>query len=176
MYSVNPPDYPETLTDEDFKYTSIQVPGFVGLQVVNGPYGAKSSEHPSDGTVHFCCDKEMQTEEFLEIADWVKNRGDEILDAALASFVEQYWEMRDLVLECLEDEEPDDVVPEISDYKDLVILCGIVGVHVKPYLADKVPRFGLEFGCNWEDEHGAGARFEGVRVVESGQASVAFDF
>ncbi|WP_220783823.1 hypothetical protein, partial [Shewanella sairae] len=42
-----------------------------------------------------------------------------------------HYTMRDLVIESLIDEKPDDVVPQISTYKDLSRLCGIVAVHIK---------------------------------------------
>jgi hypothetical protein len=38
------------------------------------------------------------------------------------------------------------------------------------------PNFGIELGCNWETEHGAGVQFEGLKVIEAGDASVAFTF
>ena len=176
MYNTNAPRFPDISTDEYFMYTAKQVDGFVGLQIRNGPYGAISSDKLSDGTIHFCCDKDMAPEQFLEVAEWVARNGTEILNAALASLVDQYWEMRDDVIDCLIDEDPDDVVPEIDGPDDLRRLCGIVAVHVKPYGGCKAPRFGIEFGCTWEDEHGAGVRFEALKVLQSGHASDAFDY
>ena len=38
------------------------------------------------------------------------------------------------------------------------------------------PRFGIELGCNWEEEHGAGVRFVGLKIVEAGYAADAFSF
>jgi hypothetical protein len=176
MHAVNPPDYPETIADEYFRYTTNRAEGFAGLQIRNGPYGGLSSDGASDGSVHFCCDREMSSEEFLEIVDWVSANSEKVLDSALASFVDQYWEMRDLVLECLIDKDPDDVVPKIKSHNDLRRLCGIVAVHIKGYGPNRTPRFGIEFGCTWEAEHGAGARFEGTEVIESGYGSDAFDY
>ena len=176
MYSIEAPNYPETKTDEFFKYTKKKVEGFAGLQERNGPYGAVSSISPSDGSIDFCCDKDMSTDQFLEIVDWVESNSGKLLALALESFVELYWEMRDLVIESLIDEDPDDVVPEIKSYDDLRKLCGIVAVHVKGKSDNGDPLFGIEFGCTWEDEHGAGAGFEGFTIKESGHASDAFDF
>ena len=176
MYSVNPPKYPETIVDEYFKYTSKKVEGFAGLQIRNGTYGAVSSPEASDGEVHFCCDRDLDTQVFLSIVNWIEEYGEELLDLSLESFVEQFWEMRDLVIESLIDEDPDEVVPKISSFKDLKKLCGIVAVHVKGSGTDVEPRFGIEFGCSWEDEHGAGASFNGLKIIESGHGSDAFDF
>ncbi len=176
MFSVNSPMYPETSTDDFFKYTTKKVTEFSGLQVRNGPYGAVSSNEISAGLVHFCCDKDLQTELFLEISNWIEENAKELLNLSLKSFIEQYWEMRDLVIESLIDEDPDEVVPEITTHEDLKNLCGIIAVHIKGSGTKSSPRFGIEFGCTWEDEHGAGASFNGLEIIESGYGSDAFDF
>ncbi len=176
MYSVNPPKYPETIVDEYFKYTSKKVEGFSGLQIRNGVYGAVSSPEATDGEIHFCCDKDLDTQIFLSVVDWVEENGRELLDLSLESFVEQYWEMRDLVIESLIDEDSDKVVPKISSFEELKKLCGIVAVHVKGSGTKNEPRFGIEFGCNWEEEHGAGVSFNGMKIIESGLGSDAFNF
>ncbi len=108
--------------------------------------------------------------------NWVEANALDILDKSLESFIEQYWDMRDLVIESLIDEKPDDVVPLISSYKDLIRLCGIVAVHIKGSGSIDAPRFGVEFGCNWEEEHGAGTNFKGLKLVKSGSAFEGFDF
>jgi hypothetical protein len=84
--------------------------------------------------------------------------------------------MRDLVIESLVDEDPNEVVPEIKNADDLAKLCGLVNLHIGGMNASGEPRFGIELGCNWETEHGAGVRFEGLNVVDSGDASIAFSF
>ncbi|GHA52708.1 DUF6985 domain-containing protein [Photobacterium aphoticum] len=176
MYNVEKCQYPEIVTDDFFKYTSKRVSGFAGLQIRDGACGGRSSSKKSDGTVHFCCDKDLETEVFFDVIKWVEQNAQDILDLSLASFEEVYWEMRDLIIESLIDEHPDDVVPSISGYKDLKALCGVVAVHIKGSGTTTKPRFGIEFGCNWEDEHGAGVSFNGLDIIESGYASDAFDF
>lgn len=84
--------------------------------------------------------------------------------------------MRDIVIECLMDEDPDEVVPEIKEAEELASLCGLVALHVGGISNSGEPRFGIALGCSWEEEHGAGVRFIGLKVVEAGQASVAFSF
>jgi hypothetical protein len=100
----------------------------------------------------------------------------EIRPKLFAALVDQYWEMRDLAIECLIDEDPDAVVPKIYTPEDLAPLCGLVTVHISGVNITGEPIFGIELGCNWETEHGAGVRFEGLKVVESGDAAVAFSF
>lgn len=176
MFGVDAPHYPKTVSDEFFKYTKLKVEGFAGLQIRSGPYGAVSDASMSDGTVDFCCDKDMENEQFFKTSKWVAENGARLLELALESFVDIYWEMRELVIESLVDESPEEVVPEIDGFEGLRPLCGIVAVHVKPNDENNPPSFGLELGCTWEDEHGAGVRFEGLKVIESGYASEAFDF
>lgn len=176
MCNVEVPEFPSLSNDEYFKYTTKKVVGFSGLQIRNGPYGAISGDGQSDGTVHFCCDKDMTSESFIETVEWVDKNASLLLDVCLESFVDQYWKMRDLVIESLIDERAENVVPEISSYKELENLVGIIAVHVKDKSETGQYRFGIEFGCTWEDEHGAGAGFEGLKLVESGMASDAFDF
>lgn len=176
MYDTEAPPFPETKMDEYFIYTSIKSQGFAGLNIRNGPYGALSSNELSDGTVDYCADKDMDRDTFLSESKWVSDHATEIIDLALSAMVDQYWENRELVIECLIDEDPDDVVPEITGPQDLRALCGIVAVHIKNPDESGNHRFGIEFGCNWEDEHGAGVRFENLQVIEDGHASDAFDF
>jgi len=176
VFDVKECEFPETTTDEFFKYTSKKVPGFAGLQIRNGAYGSISSPETSDGKIHFCCDKDLSTEEFFDVVNWIEKNALDVLNKSLESFVEQYWYMRDLVIESLIVEKPDDIVPRISTYKDLMELCGIAAVHIKGNSSMVAPRFGIEFGCNWEDEHGAGTNFKGLNLVESGSASEGFDF
>lgn len=176
MYNTDIPEYPEIITDQFSMYTSIKSGGFAGLNVRNGPYGALSSAKPSDGTVDYSADKDMDRDFFLAESKWVSDHAVEILDLALAAMVDQYWENREYVLECLGDEDPNEVAPKISCPQDLKNLCGIVAVHIKNSDSSGSHRFGIEFGCNWEDEHGAGVRFENLKVIEEGEASVAFDF
>jgi hypothetical protein len=176
MYNIDAPEYPETITDEFFMYTSIKSDGFAGLNVRNGPYGGLSSDEPSDGTVDYSADKHMDKDIFLAESKWVSDHAGEILDLALAAMVDQYWENRDIALECLIDEDPNDVLPEISGPQDLKKLCGIAAVHIKEPDSTGSHRFGIEFGCTWEDEHGAGVRFENLKLIEEGHGSEAFDF
>jgi hypothetical protein len=166
--------YPKVLIDDDSKYTMKNIPAFANMQIRNGPFGAISTKGLSTGSVHFICDKSIDDKIFLDIVNWIEERALLILDKALSSFMDDYNEMRPMVIECLIDEDPDDVVPKINSYKELLSLCGIVGVYIRSDGATTVPEFGIEFGCNWEDSHGAGAAFKGVELIESGGADILF--
>jgi hypothetical protein len=176
MYNTNAPTFPGHVDDEYHHLSTIRLPAFAGMQITNGPYGAVSESGPSTGETHACSDKSLDLDEFRAVISWVIEHDAEIRALLFPALVEQYWEMRDLVIECLIDEDPDEVVPAIKGPEELASLCGLVALHVGGMSANGEPRFGVELGCNWEEEHGAGVRFQGLRVVESGHASDAFSF
>jgi hypothetical protein len=144
------------------------------MQITNGPYGAVSAPGASTGDTHAAADLALDPKIFQTAVAWVIDHDAAIRPKLFAALVDQYWEMRDLVIECLIDENPDDVVPAIDQPEDLAPLCGLVTVHIGGMNAAGEPIFGIELGCDWETEHGAGVQFEGLRVVESGDAAVAF--
>jgi hypothetical protein len=176
MYNTEAPDFPQHVDGEHFRVSTIVLPSFAGSQVRNGPYGGISASGPSDGKTHAVCDKSFPVEDFLTAVEWVVRHNIQLRDSLLESLVDHYNEMRGLVIESLIDENPDDVVPAILDSADLLPLCGLVALHIGGMLPDNVPRFGIELGCNWETEHGAGARFSGLQIEEAGDSDHAFSF
>jgi hypothetical protein len=176
MYNVNPPNFPDYIDDDHSHLSSIRLPAFAGMQITNGPYGAVSEPSPSIGDTHAVSDNSLDLKIFQSAIAWVIEHHAEIKPKLFASLMDQYWEMRDLVIECLIDEDPEDVVPEIETPKDLAPLCGLVALHIGGMSDAGEPIFGIELGCNWDMEHGAGVQFEGLRVVDSGDASIAFCF
>jgi hypothetical protein len=176
MYNVNSPPFPEYVDDEYLHLSSIRLPAFAGMQITNGPYGAVSERGPSNGETHAAADKSLDPEVFRAAIAWVTERDADIRPILFAALVDRYWEMRDIAIDCLIDRDPNDVVPEIQAPEDLAPLCGLVALHIGGMTATGEPLFGIELGCNWDDEHGAGVRFEGLKVVESGDASVSFCF
>ncbi len=176
MYNTNAPLFPKYVDDEYHHLSTIRLPAFTGMQITNGPYGAVSESGPSNGETHAVADSSMNVEVFCAAVAWIIAHDIEIRSLLFPALVDQYSEMRDLVIESLIDEDPDDVVPEIREPEDLAKLCGLVAVHVGGMNASGEPLFGIELGCNWEGEHGAGVRFEGLTVVEAGEASDAFYF
>lgn len=176
MYNVKAPPFPEVTHDGYHHLSSIRLPAFSGMQITNGPYGAVSEPGASRGDTHAAADESLDPNVFRTAVAWVIQHQAELRPKLFSALVDQYWEMRDLVIESLIDEDPNEVVPEIREPDDLARLCGLVAVHVGGLNAVGEPRFGIELGCNWESEHGAGVRFEGLRVVDSGDASIAFSF
>ncbi len=146
------------------------------MQITGGAYGAVSGRATSDGRTHACADKKLDVEIFREVVSWVIRHDVEIRKLLFPALVKQYWEMRDLVVASLVNEAPNEVVPAIETPEQLAPLCGLVALHIGGISHDGQPRFGIELGCNWEPEHGAGVRFVGLKVVQAGAASEAFTF
>lgn len=46
--------------------------------------------------------------------------------------------------------------------------------YVRLDAADGLAYIGLQLGCDWDDEHGLGIVLHGTRVVEIGEADIAF--
>jgi len=176
MYNTEAPRFPEYIDGEYHRISTVTLPAFAGMQVTNGCYGAISSSEPSIGETHATSDKSLDPEVFRAVVKWVVENDAKIRELLFPALVEQYWEMRDLVIESLIDEEPDEVMPRVGEPEELASLCGLVALHVGGMEPDGTPHFGIELGCNWEEEHGAGVRFKGLCVVESGHASDAFLF
>jgi hypothetical protein len=176
MYNVNAPIFPAYIDDEYHHLSSIRLPAFAGMKITNGPYGSVSEPGSSTGDTHAASDKSLDPQVFQAAISWVIEHDADLRPMLFAALVDQYWEMRDLIIECLIDEDPNDVVPKINNPEDLAPLCGLVAVHIGGMSTTGEPIFGIELGCNWETEHGAGVQFEGLKVVEAGDAAVAFSF
>ena len=174
MYNTNAPTFPEHVDTEHFRATTIVLPAFAGSQIRNGPYGGISAPDSSTGETHAVSDTSLDVAVFCQSIEWIVEHNVKIRDALLASLVEHYNEMRELVIESLIDEDPDDVVPKIKNSNELLPLCGLVAVHLHSVSDNGTPEFGIELGCNWETEHGAGARFSGLEVKSAGEADYAF--
>lgn len=175
MYSVKVPQFPEILVEEDCIYSSFLVPGFAGLQERNGPYGEISSEKHSNGQTDFRAEEEdIPKEEFKKAIQWIADNSSEILDKALMSMMDYYEEMKDIIHEDYEPSEAVKYAPEISSHEDLASLCGVSSVFILDVSKQSELVFGIEFGCTWEEEHGAGVQFRGLQVIESGGADVSF--
>jgi Domain of unknown function (DUF6985) len=65
-------------------------------------------------------------------------------------------------------------LPDISEPSELRPLIGLSNVHVLSVVRDGAAYIGFEFGCVWDDEHGAGVMTHLGRVVATGQAAVSF--
>jgi len=176
MYDTTAPNFPKHVEIDERRISTITLPSFSGSQYRNGPYGAISSNEKSNGETHVVCDAALAVDQFDLAVQWIISNDQNIRDALLESLVDHYREMREVEIECLQDADPDVVLPIIQNSSELLPLCGLVAVHVNKLSDSAAPRFGIELGCNWEPDHGAGARFSGLTVEAAGESDYAFMF
>lgn len=176
MHGADPPAFPGHHETEDLHLSTLHLPAFAGMQIRNGPYGAVSAPGASTGDLRACAERELSLDGFRAVLTWVIAHAGDIRAALFPALAEQYREMRDLAVEDPDGEAPEVVLPEIRDAEELAALCGVAWLHVGGMTTDGQPRYGIELGCEWEPEHGAGVRFAGLTVVEVGDASAAFLF
>lgn len=142
MYNTDAPKFPEHVDNEHSHASTIILPAFAGTQIRNGPYGAVSAPGSSDGETHAVSDKSLPLEDFKRAVDWVIKHDAQIRDALFVSFVDHYNEMREQVIECLVDEDPDDIVPEVRSPNELLRLCGLIALHVNSVLDNAIRDLG----------------------------------
>jgi hypothetical protein len=164
----------DVLITEHFKEIHTSVDAVKGMQNRDGDYGSILSPEPSDGRVKVLCDHDVSTETLVATANWVKKYSEEIINVALKSLLPGYAELRPLGLVNLESEGCNDILPDVSQYMDLKPICGIVAIYVHEKPDGGEFSVGIEFGCNWDEEHGAGCLLEAFNVVDVGGADVAF--
>ena len=68
----------------------------------------------------------------------------------------------------------DEELLEVSEPDDLRPLVGLSSVHVLNVVRAGVACIGFEFGCVWDEEHGAGVMTHRGRVIATGQADCSF--
>lgn len=169
------------LTANDFKWedffweAKIELAAWKGFQNRGGAYGSVDSDSASDGTVTVCFapegrdDAPLNNDE-LALIDWAVTHAESIQQAALAGLFKQYESIRQKYLDWLDEPDEMPIVAKVEEFKGLI---GLHSVNVHQVSKDGMPYIGLEFGCNWDGEHGLGILMHGTRVVEIGGADTA---
>jgi hypothetical protein len=67
-------------------------------------------------------------------------------------------------------------MPPVSSVDDFRKMMGLSRVYVRPYAVEGLAYIGLECGCDWEEEHGLGIVLHGTRIIEIGEADIAFSW
>ena len=164
MYNTDAPLFPEHVDNEHFHISTIVLPAFAGSQFREGPYGALSAPGKSDGKTHAVSSKVLPVKEFIQAIEWVIKHDAQIRDALFESLVEHYEEFREY-------EEDKALVPDIQSSNELLSLSGLVALHINSISDNGDPIFGIELGCNWDSDQGAGASFRGLNVESAGDAN-----
>jgi hypothetical protein len=178
MYAKNPHLFPEFERNDNSWITSTILPSWAGFQIRNGPYGAVSDEGESDGLIHMVfapegLDDSSMAAEMTSMVGWVIENERSVHDRAMARLLQEYPGFREQFLDCFDEDEADQLAPPVTSIAELKRLCGIVSINVQPLLKAGVPFVGVEFGCTWDEEHGAGVLLHGSRALECGGADTA---
>lgn len=154
-----------------------ELPAWAGYQIRNGPYGAISSREPSSGTHKIVFapegrdDRELGENE-ISLVKWVVDHEKDIHDAVLGLLFKLYPSIKAAYLEDF-GIEANEFLPDISEQGDIKSVVGVVSINVHQVSKHGIPYIGVELGCNWDEEHGAGVLLHGSTPLEVGGADTA---
>src|SRR5437016_1355316 len=144
-----------TWTEYDYWEGTACLPAWAGFQSRGGPYGAEDRKAPSDGSAAINVSppdpaksrilSEAQCRGFL----FQRDHGEEVVTSVLQALGPFYRQLK--ATWGFADEMPDVASPE--QFRQMI---GLHQIHVHPYLRDGLCYVGLEFGCDWDEEHGLG--------------------
>lgn len=146
----------------------------------SGAYGAPGRGPASDGSFSInveCGDglSEPTAAQSRAFAFHALN-GEAIFLATLAALKPWYDHLRPKWLEVYSPEEMDAIMPEAADPLELRTRIGLHSMHVHVGRSGDMAFVGLELGCTWDEEHGAGVLMIGQKVVKVGAADIAFSW
>lgn len=165
----------------------ITLPSWAGFQSRGGAYGLRSSRKASDGTarLHVAVDDDeledddprpppsaAQVKALRHLLDNEATVATKVLKAIFEIYPEEREAYKDGY--DLTEKELNERLPDLKGASGLKKLMGLSTVHVLYVESAKSAYIGFEFGCVWEQEHGAGVMTHRNRVVEVGQADASF--
>jgi hypothetical protein len=174
---LDQPPFPPLKWGRYFWVGEVRLPSWAGFQTRRGGYGSVSSDKPSDGTARLSVTPEDDSKRTHPTAEqaaafrYLLDNEAAVAAAVRRALVEYYPGQKDAYLEVYGGGEE---LPDISESGDLRPLIGLSSVHVLSVAKDGAAYIGFEFGCVWDDEHGAGVMTHLGRVVATGQADVSF--
>lgn len=177
---IEVPPFPPLKWDTYSWTGEITLPSWAGFQSRGGGYGSVSAQGPSTGTVVIRVESPGDSQQPPTPAQWaaVRHLLEHEAGVALAvaqALFEYYPTARAKFLKA-NGTAAASGVPTIRRTDDLRSLMGLNSVHVLRVVHENIAYLGFEFGCNWEEEHGAGVMTHGDRVVAIGHATVSFDY
>jgi len=167
-----------TLKWSDYEWWEgeIRLPAWAGFQSRGGPYGARDSDSPSDGSAAVHVNPAPApallepTEAQCRALAFQIEQGEVVVEAVLSALLTYYRDLKKTW------EADDEHMPPVSSAADFRKHIGLNQVHVLSDVQDGLAYIGLEFGCTWDDEHGLGIVVHGARVVEIDDAQIAFSW
>jgi len=155
---------------------------WAGTQARQGGYTSLSSDEPSNGEVRLQVPRVGDMDdlnprpprpEIVAAYKHFKENAETIRDAVLSALLVNYTELRKSWVE--RDPELADELPVVESLDAMKHNVGLGNIHLLPIAKDGMAYLGLELGCTWDEEHGAGAMLHGSRVVEIGSGDTGFD-
>lgn len=165
-----------SLKDELWWEAELRLPSWADYQSRLGEYGSKDKREPSDGSVVLIFAPEGRgieplKEQEMRLVKWFEQNESIVSEQVKLALIR--W--------CSPDSQErtsrfdfDDDFPAIATEDDLKRNVGLYAVNIHQVNSDGVPYLGYEFGCEWDDEHGAGVLMHGTKVVSVGLADTAF--
>jgi len=178
--TLNIPPFPPMRWENCAWVGEVTLPSWAGFQTRRGWYGAVSSDSPSNGTARLSIEPEDEelishpTVEQEAAFNYLVNNEATVAASVLQALFNRYPDEKRAYAEDYSKEEAEEILPEIADPSGLRALIGLSDVHVLSVVKDGASYIGFEFGCVWDEEHGAGVMTHLGRVVEAGQADTSF--
>ena len=171
--TLNYPPFPPLKWEHFFWVGDVLLPSWAGFQARRGAYGALSSRKASDGTAR------------LSIAPLDSKARSHPMPEQITAFLhllDNESTVAGAVARALVDYCPgeaydgdDEELMNVSNPADLRPLIGLSSVHVLKVVHNGMACIGFEFGCVWDEEHGAGVMTHNGRVIATGQAVSSFE-
>jgi hypothetical protein len=175
---LNVPPFPPLQGDEFFWMGEVVLRSWRGFQARRRPYGAVSSHLVSDGSTNLTVTPQDEkarlppTPEQVRAYQYLLDHEKAVRNSVLRAVFDYYPGERDL--SDSDEEESEELIPEIERVGDLRRLIGLSNVHVLAVTKNGLSFLGLEFGCAWDREHGLAVMTHKDRVVAVGGAHVSF--
>ena len=151
---------------------------WAGTQERHGAYTSRSSAKPSRGSVVLNiprldendADPMPPAPEQVAAYAYLKENQVAVTEAVMAALLKEYTKIRRQWLK----HDPDLELPEIKTVAQMRKNVGLGTLHMFDIAKKGFAYYGLELGCTWDDEHGAGVVLHKDRVVAVGQADTSF--
>lgn len=165
--------FPPLMQSKDEWQGEMAVPAWAGFQSRGGSYAAQDDEAPSRGMVSVSITRQggaaAPSSEQVAAYQHLLARGEVVTQAILRAVFEKYAGWKEDLGEDVEEE----MMPDIKSPEELRKLMGPGSAYILTQARDGVAYIGIEFGCNWDDEHGLGVLIHKDRVVEMGDYGFA---
>ncbi len=142
----------------------------------SGSYGGKGDGDQSDGSVEIVFapegrDSSPLSDHEMSLVQWLLDHEPRVSAAVKAAIIQNYPSLQE---SCdLSAEELAQYMPDLASPEDLQRLIGLYAINVHQIDKDGLPYLGFEFGCTWDDEHGAGVLMHGTRFIDIGGSDTA---